>query len=233
MIIENPIILQIETTAKNCSVSISKGKELLCLCEENDEQFSHGEKLHLFIEWALEGAEITLQDLDAVSVSKGPGSYTGLRIGVSSAKGLCYTLGIPLLAINTLDAMIEVDFNEIFDYYIPCIDARRMEIFCKTFDTHKNAISETENIIISEQFFEDKLNKKIAFIGSGSNKIEDLYKSLQIDNNEFKFFNEPISSSKNMIELTLKKYHEKDFEDVAYFEPFYLKPVHITEKKVK
>ena len=128
-------ILHIETSSKNCSVAISDGEELLCLCEEVSENYKQSESLHTFVDWALEGAEISLKDIEAVSLGKGPGSYTGLRIGAASAKGFCYGLKVPLIAINSLETMIEPFFvflNQIrtTKYYLVCrteIDGQMMD----------------------------------------------------------------------------------------------------------
>src|SRR5690606_24063703 len=122
-------ILHIETSSKNCSVAISDAEKLLCVCEEVSENYKQSESLHTFVEWALEGAEISLKDLDAVSLGMGPGSYTGLRIGASSAKGFCYGLKIPLIAVNSMETMIEPFLDQKFDYIIPLLDARRMEVY--------------------------------------------------------------------------------------------------------
>ena len=133
-------ILNIETATKNCSVSVSRNGELVALKELSDEQFNHAEKLHVFISSVLEEAAIGLNDLQAIAVSKGPGSYTGLRIGVSAAKGLCYALNIPLIAVDTLKILAEaitVDNG----FIVPMIDARRMEVFTQKFNAAKKAIS--------------------------------------------------------------------------------------------
>ena len=127
-------ILHLETSSKNCSVAISDGDEILCVCEEISENYKQSESLHTFVQWALEGAKITLNDLDAISLGKGPGSYTGLRIGASSAKGFCFGLQIPLVAVNSLETMIQPFLNKEYDFIIPMIDARRMEVYCAVFD---------------------------------------------------------------------------------------------------
>ncbi|MEG0696103.1 MAG: tRNA (adenosine(37)-N6)-threonylcarbamoyltransferase complex dimerization subunit type 1 TsaB, partial [Algoriella sp.] len=148
-------ILNIETSTKNCSVSIAKDGVQLCLVEENEESFAHGEKLNQFIDWCIDGAEITLNDLDAICVSKGPGSYTGLRIGVSSAKGFAFGLNLPLLAINSLQILAEMQINKGFDLIIPMIDARRMEVYTAQFDTNGNQLTDTEAKVIDETSFEE------------------------------------------------------------------------------
>ena len=168
-------ILHIETSSKNCSVAISDGENLLCLCEEVSDNYKQSESLHTFVEWALEGAEISLQDLDAVSLGKGPGSYTGLRIGAASAKGFCYGLKLPLIAVNSLDSMVEEFVNQGFDLIIPLIDARRMEVYTAFFDGKSGQrISETESKILDETSFSELADKKILFIGDGAKKAQEI-----------------------------------------------------------
>lgn len=212
-------ILHIETSSKNCSVAISDGENLLCLCEEVSENYKQSESLHTFVEWALEGAEISLKDLDAVSLGKGPGSYTGLRIGAASSKGFCYGLKIPLIAINSLDAMVEEFVNQGFELIIPLIDARRMEVYTAIFDGKSgDTISETEAKILDENSFSELAVKKILFIGDGAKKAQEI---LNLPNAEFK--SDIYPSAKGLIKKSVEKFIQQDFEDVAYFEPFYLK----------
>lgn len=218
-------ILHIETSTKNCSVAISRNGELLCLCEEHDENYGHSEKLHQFVNWAMEGAEISLNELDAVCVSKGPGSYTGLRIGVSAAKGFCFGLDIPLLSLNSLEILAQSQIDKGFDLIIPMIDARRMEVYTAVFDGKGNQISEIEAKILDENpqtpkggIFAEFADKKIAFIGDAVEKSKSV---LNLPNAEFIENVHP--SAKNMVNLAEKKFVLKEFEDVAYFEPFYLK----------
>ena len=220
-------ILHIETSSKNCSVAISDGEEILCLCEEVSENYKQSESLHSFVEWALEGAEISLKDLDAISLGKGPGSYTGLRIGAASAKGFCYGLKIPLIAINSLETMIEPFLNKNFDYIIPLIDARRMEVYTAVFDGNSGEmISETEAKILDETSFQEFAGKKVIFVGDGATKAKEI---LQLQDAEF---NDKIyPSAKYLIKKSIGKFNKKEFEDVAYFEPFYLKDFHGVKKK--
>ena len=220
-------ILHIETSSKNCSVAISDGEKLLCLCEEVSENYKQSESLHTFVEWALEGAEISLKDLDAVSLGKGPGSYTGLRIGAASAKGFCYGLKVPLIAINSLETMIEPFLSKNYDVIVPLIDARRMEVYCAVFDGNSGEmITETEAKILDEQSFTELEGKKVLFVGDGAAKAKDI---LQISNAEFDANIYP--SAKYLIKKSVEKFNQKDFEDVAYFEPFYLKDFHGVKKK--
>ncbi|MGA9212626.1 tRNA (adenosine(37)-N6)-threonylcarbamoyltransferase complex dimerization subunit type 1 TsaB [Kaistella sp.] len=220
-------ILHIETSSKNCSVAISDGLELLCLCEEISENYKQSESLHTFVEWALEGAKISLKDLDAVSLGKGPGSYTGLRIGASSAKGFCYGLGIPLIAINSLETMIEPFLNKGYDFIIPLIDARRMEVYSAVFDGNSGEmITETEAKILDENSCQEYQDKKILFVGDGAKKAKEI---LQLPNADFDETVYP--SAKYLIKKAVEKFDKKDFEDVAYFEPFYLKDFQGVKKK--
>ncbi len=211
-------ILHLETSTKNCSVAISRNGKLLCVCEEYDDNYGHSEKLHQFVNWALEGAEISLSELDAVCVSKGPGSYTGLRIGVSAAKGFCFGLNIPLLSLNSLEILAQSQIDQGFDCIIPMIDARRMEVYTAVFDGNGKMISEIEAKILDENSFEELVNKKIVLIGDGVEKSQE---TLKLPNAEFKLGIHP--SAKKMIHLAEEKFNKKEFEDVAYFEPFYLK----------
>ena len=169
-------ILHIETSSKNCSVAISDGEKILCLCEEISENYKQSESLHTFIEWALEGAEIALKDLDAVSLGKGPGSYTGLRIGAASAKGFCYGLKIPLIATNSLETMIEPFLNKDYDFIIPLIDARRMEVYTAIFEGKTGEmLTETEAKILDETSFQEFVGKKVIFVGDGAKKAKEIF----------------------------------------------------------
>ncbi len=220
-------ILHIETSSKNCSVAISDGEELLCLCEEVSENYKQSESLHTFVEWALEGAEISLKDIEAVSLGKGPGSYTGLRIGAASAKGCCYGLKVPLIAVNSLETMKEPFLGQNYDVIIPLIDARRMEVYCAVFDGNSGEmLTETEAKILDEQSFKELEGKKILFVGDGAKKAQEI---LQISGADF---NENVyPSAKYLIKKSVEKFNRQDFEDVAYFEPFYLKDFHGVKKK--
>ena len=220
-------ILHIETSSKNCSVAISDGEELLCLCEEVSENYKQSESLHTFVEWALEGAEISLKDIEAVSLGKGPGSYTGLRIGAASAKGFCYGLKVPLIAVNSLETMIEPFLGQNYDVIIPLIDARRMEVYCAVFDGNSGEmLTETEAKILDEQSFKEFEGKKILFVGDGAKKAKEI---LQLENADF--VENIYPSAKYLIKKSVEKFNRQDFEDVAYFEPFYLKDFHGVKKK--
>lgn len=220
-------ILYLETSSKNCSVAISDDAKLLCLTEEVSENYKQSESLHTFVEWALEGAGLSLKDIEAISLGKGPGSYTGLRIGASSAKGFCYGLKIPLVAVNSLESMIEPFLGRNYDLIIPLVDARRMEVYTAVYDGETgNEVSETEAKILDDTSFGEFKDKKLIFVGDGAKKAKEI---LQLPNAEF---NEEIyPSAQFLIRKTLEKINREEFEDIAYFEPFYLKDFHGVKKK--
>ncbi|MBT2621471.1 tRNA (adenosine(37)-N6)-threonylcarbamoyltransferase complex dimerization subunit type 1 TsaB [Chryseobacterium sp. ISL-6] len=220
-------ILYLETSSKNCSVAISDNEKLLCLCEEVSENYKQSESLHTFVEWALEGAGISMKDIQAVSLGKGPGSYTGLRIGAASAKGFCYGLKIPLIAVNSLESMMEPFLGKNYDYIVPLVDARRMEVYTAIYDGNTGEeIAATEAKILDEHSFTEFADKKVIFVGDGAKKAKEI---LQLPNAEF---NESIyPSAQYLIKKTLEKIEKKDVEDIAYFEPFYLKDFHGVKKK--
>ncbi len=212
-------ILLLETSSKNCSVAISDGESLLCLCEEVSAHYKQSENLHTFVKWALEGAEIELQEIDAVCLGMGPGSYTGLRIGAAAAKGFCFGLDKPLIAINSLNSMVVPFVNTGYDLIIPMIDARRMEVYNMIFDGTTGAIIRpTQAEILDEKSFQDDQDKKILFIGDGSEKAQGILHLPKADYNK-----EVYPSAKYLIQEAFEKYQRQEFEDTAYFEPFYLK----------
>lgn len=220
-------ILHIETSSKNCSVAISDGEKLLCVCEEVSENYKQSESLHTFVEWALEGAELSLKDLDAVSLGMGPGSYTGLRIGASSAKGFCYGLKIPMIAVNSLETMIEPFLAKDYDLIIPLLDARRMEVYTAVFDGNSGKmLTETEAKILDETSFQEFKDKKVIFIGDGAAKAKEILQLPTADYNENIY-----PSAKYLVKKSVEKFNQHDFEDVAYFEPFYLKDFQGVKKK--
>jgi tRNA threonylcarbamoyladenosine biosynthesis protein TsaB len=210
-------ILNIETATRNCSVSLAKNGTTV-LCREIAEQgYSHAEKLHVFIEEILKESGISIQELKAVAVSKGPGSYTGLRIGVSTAKGLCYALGIPLISVDTLQILAKKVTIE-NGLIIPMIDARRMEVYSAVFDNHHNKIMEVQAEVLTEDSYIE-MTEDVYFIGDCQEKCKTV---LTKDN--FHFLPEIIFPSANeMSALSYEKFDKNEFEDVAYFEPFYLK----------
>lgn len=220
-------ILYLETSSKNCSVAISDNEKLLCLCEEVSENYKQSESLHTYVEWALEGAGISLQDIEAVSLGKGPGSYTGLRIGAASAKGFCYGLKIPFIAVNSLESMLEPFLGQNYEFIVPLIDARRMEVYTAVYDgSTGKEISATEAKILDENSFEEFKGRRVVFVGDGAKKAKDILNLPDAD------FREDIyPSAQYLIKKTLEKIENKEFEDMAYFEPFYLKDFHGVKKK--
>jgi len=220
-------LLNIETATKNCSVSLAKDGETIALKELNDGGYSHAEKLHEFIKVVLEKGNISMSDIDAIAVSKGPGSYTGLRIGVSAAKGLCFALNIPLISINTLHSLAQaITIKE--GYIIPLLDARRMEVYSAIF---KNNIS-VRNVqaeIIDATSFNEYLDKNtVYFLGDGAEKCKNL-----ISHKNAIFIDNKFPSANEMSLLSYEKYKKNDIEDVAYFEPFYLKDFVVTKPKIQ
>ena len=223
------IILNIETATKNCSVSLAQNGEILAIKELNNGNYSHAEVLHPFIVDILKETNLNSNEIDAVAVSKGPGSYTGLRIGVSAAKGLCFAFDKPLISIKTLESLsnaISIDEGVI----VPMLDARRMEVFAAVFDENYKEVREIKAEIIDENSFSEYLEtSKVYFLGDGAQKCKEV-----ITHENAVFIDDKFPSSKEMAVLSYDKYKKNDIEDVAYFEPFYLKDfVAIPEKKKK
>ncbi|WP_299666818.1 tRNA (adenosine(37)-N6)-threonylcarbamoyltransferase complex dimerization subunit type 1 TsaB [uncultured Polaribacter sp.] len=222
-------ILNIETSTKNCSASIARDGEIIQMKELNNGNYSHAEVLHPFIESLLKDGNISKKEINAIAVSKGPGSYTGLRIGVSAAKGLCFALNVPLIAIDTLTSLshvISIDEGVI----IPMLDARRMEVYSAVFNHKNKKIREIKAEIIDEKSFSAYLEKeKVYFLGDGAQKCKEI-----IRHTNAIFIDDKFPSAKEMAALSYAKYKKNNFEDVAYFEPFYLKDfIVIPEKKKK
>lgn len=224
-------ILQIETATPVCSVAISVDGKTVALKEESAQNI-HASKLTLFIEEAMQQANISYKQLDAIAVSKGPGSYTGLRIGVSTAKGLCFALDKPLIAINTLQMMANgyIMQNPTYDSLIcAMIDARRMEVFTAIYDGNLNEVEPTNAKIVDETSFVSTLeSSQITFIGDGAEKC-----MIVLTHQHAHFSSANFNSAGNMSALALKAYQNQVFEDVAYFEPFYLKDFVLTTPKNK
>ena len=224
------LILQLETSTIACSVALSLDGKTIAV-KELAERNIHASYLTLFIEDVMARCGKTLRDIDAVAVSMGPGSYTGLRIGVSTAKGLCYALDIPLIAINTLEAMT-AGFMSLYNdqsvLFCPMIDARRMEVYAAVYNSQLDELLPVEARIIDENSFSDLLqNQKIVFFGDGAMKCQEVLAG----NPNALFVPEFLNSAKDLSSLAALKYDRKEFEDVAYFEPFYLKDFLITQPK--
>ena len=218
-------ILNIETATKNCSVALAKEGEIILCKEIAEEGYSHAERLHVFIEEIIKEAGISLNDLSAIAVSQGPGSYTGLRIGVSAAKGLCFALEIPLIAVDTLQ-VLALQVNVADGLIVPMIDARRMEvysaIFFPKFDKKREILAE----IIDGDSFSDR-SEKLYFVGDCAEKC----KSVLIKENHVFLEDIKYPSAKEMSILSYQKFKTNDTVDVAYFEPYYLKDFMITTPK--
>jgi tRNA threonylcarbamoyladenosine biosynthesis protein TsaB len=222
------IILNLETATTNCSVSVSKDGKVLALKEENTPNYSHSEQLHLFIQKCLQVANLTLADLDAIAVSKGPGSYTGLRIGVSAAKGLCYALGVPLIGLSTLKHMALQAIGDIQDLVVPVLDARRMEVYGAIYDENLKLIRETRAEIITMDSFKKYNQRHLHFVGPGAEKIQEVLQGSRVS-----FDTCLVPSAREMAPLSYEVFQTGKFEDVAYFEPFYLKDFILQTKAKK
>jgi len=211
------LILNIETATRNCSVTLARDGQLIALRELATDGYAHAEKLHVFIEETMREAGCNFPDLDAVAVSKGPGSYTGLRIGVSAAKGFCYALGIPLISVGTLDVLaskIRVGSGVI----APMLDARRMEVYSALFDAGHRQIRETQAEIIDENSFSE-ISGEIHVAGDCQEKLQSV-----LTGSKFHFHPEAVfPSAREMAPMAEARFLTSTFEDVAYFEPFYLK----------
>ena len=212
------VILNLETATTNCSVSLARDGKLLALREENNRNYSHSEQLHLFIQQVLEEAQLSMQDVEAVAVSKGPGSYTGLRIGVASAKGLCFALDIPLISLPTLDSLARQ--LEVTDgHLIPMLDARRMEVYAKVLKCDYEPVRETRAEIINAYSYQEFVEKGAVYlIGNGAKKCREVLR-----HPNFRFEEERVPSAREMGHMSHQRFEKGEFESLAYFEPFYLK----------
>jgi tRNA threonylcarbamoyladenosine biosynthesis protein TsaB len=228
------LILQIETATTVCSVALSENGRVLVYKEINQRNV-HAEVITIFIDEILKTVNKRYEELDAVGVSCGPGSYTGLRIGVSVAKGLCFALDKPLIAIETLEAMTDgIIAQNTFDdkhnvLLCPMIDARRMEVFTAVFDAHGNRVQPTSAEIINENSFSDLLqNNKMIFFGDGAEKCLTI---LGVNPNA-QILAGFRNSAGYLTKRVTEKYLAKDFENTAYFEPYYLKDFIAGKKSV-
>ena len=193
--------------------------ELLGYKEESSEQYIHSEKLTVFVDGLFKETNVSPSSLSAVCISSGPGSYTGLRIGTATAKGICFATDASLLAVNTLRQLAAVAVREApeYDLYVPMLDARRMEVYAAVFDGSGTEIEPTYALIIDENALASYTDKSICIFGDGASKSEGTLSHLNIH------LAEVSCSARNMGELALLKLQNNDFEDLAYFEPFYLK----------
>ncbi|MFT3793493.1 tRNA (adenosine(37)-N6)-threonylcarbamoyltransferase complex dimerization subunit type 1 TsaB [Flavobacterium sp.] len=218
-------ILNIETATKNCSVAIAQDGQVLLCRELAEEGYSHAEKLHVFIEETLAGLQLQYKDLSAIAVSQGPGSYTGLRIGVSAAKGLCFALNIPLIAVDTMKVLAsQAKVND--GIIIPMLDARRMEVYSAVFSADLEQIREIKAEIVDEDSF-GEWNEKVYFVGDCQQKCKTV-----LTKPNFVFLDHIVyPSAAAMVQFSDAAYQKSDTVDVAYFEPYYLKDFMITTKK--
>jgi tRNA threonylcarbamoyladenosine biosynthesis protein TsaB len=221
-------ILNIETATKNCSVALANDGEMILCKEIADKDYSHAEKLHVFIDDIIREAGITYSDLSAIAVSQGPGSYTGLRIGVSAAKGLCYALNISLIAVNTLQSLalqlkeVSLPENAII---VPMIDARRMEVYSAIFNSKLEKIRDVQAEIITPESFQD-IDTPIYIIGDCAEKCKPV-----LNSDKFVFADNAVyPSAREMCGLSFESHKKNDTVDVAYFEPFYLKDFFMAKK---
>ena len=210
-------ILNLETSTTNCSVALSNNGKLIALKQDNSKQYSHAERLHTYIDLVLNQAQIERSEIDAVAVSKGPGSYTGLRIGVSAAKGLCFGLDLPLISVPTLQLLAyKVNVSE--GRIVSALDARRMEVYSAVFDAHCEVVEATSAKILDANSYAGILqNHQVYFVGNAIDKIK------TVITHPNAYFDHQLPSAAEMCGLSYQKFEAKDFEDLAYFEPFYLK----------
>lgn len=218
-------ILNIETATKNCSVAIAKDGQTVFCSEIAEQGYSHAEKLHVFIEGVLQQSGLAFGDLSAIAVGQGPGSYTGLRIGISAAKGLCFALDIPLIAVDTLQILAsQVAIED--GLIVPMLDARRMEVYSAVFNAKHEKIRSTQAEIITEDSFID-YKETLYFIGDCAQKCQSV-----LTRENFIFLDTIVfPSAKDMSALSFEKHKKNDTVDVAYFEPHYLKDFMIAKKE--
>lgn len=237
-----PLILALETATPVCSAALARNGEVLAL-RESAVPNAHSAILTIFIEELFSETSLSFQDLDAISVSMGPGSYTGLRIGVAAAKGLCFALDKPLIAVPTLEAMAEGmketghpasgirhQPENMKPLYCPMIDARRMEVYCAVYDENLNQIRATEAEIVTENSFGGLLaGHRVLFAGTGAEKCKEILSRKP----NAKFLGEFHASARFMIRLSETRLAKKQFENLAYFEPYYLKDFVAGKPRVK
>ena len=222
-------LLHIETSSTNCSVAISNDDKLIAKKESNN-GYTHAENLHLFIEDIIKQCDLQIHDLNAISISSGPGSYTGLRIGYSAAKGLSYALKIPIITVETLKALSFKVINIVKKdaLYCPLIDARRMEVYTVSYDYHLNETLPLRPLVLNESSIElFNQNREIYFFGDGMQKAKKLLLTLK----NVQFIEHIDADAESMISLAFKKYIANDFVDAAYAEPNYLKEFFFTTAK--
>lgn len=210
-------ILCIETSGLTCSVAIAENGVLLAEKSENKGKFTHAESLHIFIGSVLDQSIMSFDDIDCIAVSGGPGSYTGLRIGVSTAKGLCFALGKPLVSVSTLQILAsQVTDSQLI---IPMLDARRMEVYSAVFTSDYQEVTPTEAKILDKNSYGEWLSQgKVVFLGDGAEKFSKL-----CTHTNAVFVPNAFPQARDMVSYAFQKYDQQLFENLAYFEPNYLK----------
>ena len=220
-------ILNIDTALETASVALAENDKII-VSAINDQQKDHAAWLQSAIKKLLEKSPIKSDQLNAIGISNGPGSYTGLRVGLSTAKGLCYALKIPLITINTLEVLAFSVINENFKYVCPMIDARRMEVYTAVYDKQLLQIIKPQALILNEHSFHELLEwHKILFLGNGATK----FKMICTHTNAI-FKNLPLNPT-SLCELTYKNFIGNNFAELAYVEPLYLKEFFTTQKKIE
>lgn len=221
-----PLILNIDTASESASLCLALERQIVAHTQ-NNEQKDHASWLHPAIQELMKRNQRSLADLSAVAVTIGPGSYTGLRIGLSTAKGICYALKIPLITIGTLEVMAYAVKNEATDLICPLIDARRMEVYMAIFDSHMTEVLAPRAVVISpdesEQYFP---NRPILFCGSGMAKIQ------PIISHPYASFSKQLSTATDLAGLAIERFEKKKFADLAYTEPFYIKEFYMPQRKL-
>jgi tRNA threonylcarbamoyladenosine biosynthesis protein TsaB len=222
-------ILHIESTSTVCSVALSQNDQLLAIKELNN-GYTHAENLHLFIQDVLLDAGIEVKQLSAISISTGPGSYTGLRIGYATAKGLAYALNIPLITVSTLQALtsLAVQQTSADALYCPMLDARRMEVYCAMYNHTLEEVVPVNALILSEEsIISFKKEKPIYFFGDGMPKAKELLNTLP----SVFYIENMVATAKALIPLAYQKFIQQNFDDIAYAEPMYLKEFYFATPK--
>ncbi|MBW7867668.1 MAG: tRNA (adenosine(37)-N6)-threonylcarbamoyltransferase complex dimerization subunit type 1 TsaB [Brumimicrobium sp.] len=220
-------LLHIETATKVCSVALSEDGKLVDVLEESSGEYIHSEKLTIFIEEICKRNHWNLQDLQGIVVTSGPGSYTGLRIGVSTAKGLCFGLDIPLISVNTLESITQLALIKYPDAIIcAMIDARRMEVFSGIYDNQMRLVKPLSADILDDNSYAEF--EPFVVCGDGAEKVQTLWpnRNITVDITI-------LSSASGQVQIAYQKYLNQEFEDVAYFEPKYLKDFMVTTAKSK
>lgn len=218
-------ILHLESSSEVCSICLSKDEEVLAIVETT-EAFSHTRKMTLFIMECLVKAGIKAGGLDAISVSHGPGSYTGLRVSAATAKGFCFGLKIPMIAVDTLEAIAyKAQSRESADLYIPMIDARRMEVYTTIYNKDLEIIKETHNLIIDETSYDEFSESRILFCGTGVEKCKEVFKTKGHILRPFSL------SSSYLVPLAFRKYRSQSFENIVSYGPNYFKSPKVTKSK--